>query len=202
MSITQANPFCFLAGTALLTPAGERTIDDLRAGEMVVTAGGAVMPIRWIGTTVIPSILADPLRAMPVRIKAGALSENIPSRDLLLSPGHAILVDGVLAHAGALVNGVSILREKDMPLLFNYYHVELDAHELVIAENMPAESFLEAVADSRNDNFPERSALSGAAPTTEMDLPRVKAARQLPPSVRTRIANRAELFQREMNVTA
>ncbi len=200
--IAQERPYCFLAGTALLTPAGERAVDDLRAGDMVVTAGGAVVPIRWIGTTVIASIFADPLRAMPVRIKAGALSENTPSRDLLLSPGHAILVDGILAHAGALVNGVSILHEKDMPLLFSYYHVELDAHELVMAENTPAESFLEAVSDIRTDNFPERSTLPGAAPTAEMELPRVKAARQLPQSVRTRIATRAELFHTEMNVAA
>jgi len=92
-----------------------------------------------------------------------------------------------------------VVREKDMPLLFSYYHVELDSHELLVAENTPTESFLETVADLRLDNFPERAALAGAAPMIEMELPRVKAARQLPADLRARIAVRAGLFPAAMN---
>jgi hypothetical protein len=80
----------------------------------------------------------DSLRVLSIRIKAGALGENVPSRDLLLSPDHAVLVDGILIHAGALVNGVSIMRDAKVPAFFTYYHIELDEHALVIAENTPS----------------------------------------------------------------
>lgn len=191
--INRERPFCFLAGTHLRTPEGERAVETVRAGELVLTADGTAKPIRWIGTTITARLFADPIRMMPIRIKAGALADNVPSRDLLVSPGHAIMVEGLLVHASALVNGASIVRETDMPLLFGYYHVELDSHELLVAENTPAESFLEAVSDMRLDNFPERAALTGLGASIEMELPRVKAARQLPASIRVALDGRAGL---------
>lgn len=189
--IRAETPYCFVSGTMLSTPSGEQAIETLHAGDMVITASGVAKPIRWIGQTVVATKFADKLRMMPVRIKAGALADLVPSRDLLVSAGHAIMVEGLLVHAGALVNGSSIVREERMPMLFTYFHVEVDSHDLLIAENTPAESFLETVSDMRLDNFPERADLAGEGATTEMDSPRVKSARQLPASIRFALEARA-----------
>jgi len=200
--IKQEAPFCFLAGTMLRTPSGEAAVDDIQAGDLVLTAAGLSKPVRWIGRTVVATKFADKLRLFPVRIKAGALADNVPSRDLLVSPGHAVLAEGLLVHAGAMVNGTSIVREAQMPLLFTYFHIELESHDLLVAENTPAESFLEAIADMRLDNFPERATLPGEAAVTEMPFARVKAARQLPESVRAVVDARAGLVTPELCVAA
>ena len=195
-------PYCFLSDTMLRTPSGDRAVETLRAGDLVMTASGVAKPIRWIGRTVVASRFADRQRMLPVRISAGALAENVPSRDLFVSPGHAIGIDGVLVHASALVNGKTIVRETSMPLTFTYFHVETEIHELLIAENTPAESFLEAVADVRSDNHPERAELAGTPAEAEMTLPRVKAARQVPASIRAMIVARASLIAPELSIAA
>ena len=180
---------CFLSGTMIATPDGERLVETLAAGDMVLTAGGVAKPVRWLGRTTQSRLFADPARGLPVRIKAGALGENLPVRDLLVSPGHAVLIDGVLVQAGALVNGTSIVTEANMPETFTLYHVETDGHDLLIADGAQTESFLVGVDDMRFDNWAERPA--GATVPAEMSYPRVKAPRQLPRAIRDLIAARA-----------
>ena len=102
-------------------------------------------PIAWVGRSTVSTLFADLFRVLPIRIKANALGDNIPSRDLLLSPDHALFLDGVLVQAGALVNGTSIVREHDVPERFTYFHVELDDHSLILAENTPAETFIDNI---------------------------------------------------------
>ena len=109
---------CFMRGTMIRTPEGESPVEALKCGDLVMTTDGRAMPVRWIGRQTVSSIFGDPLRFRPIRIKAGALGEGVPARDLLLSPDHAILLEGVLVQAGALVNGTSIVREKDVPEIF------------------------------------------------------------------------------------
>ncbi len=138
-------------------------------------------------------VFADPLRVLPIRVKAGALGEGLPGRDLLLSADHALLVDGILAQAGALVNGVSIIRETQVPTVFTYYHVEVADHSLILAENVPAETFVDNVDRMGFDNWAEHEALYGnAVAIVEMDYPRAKSARQVPQAIRNRLMARAE----------
>jgi hypothetical protein len=110
-----------------------------------VTTSGARRPIVWIGHRVLdcrnhPS----PNEVMPVRISAHAFGPNRPARDLYVSPGHAICVDligEVLIPAAALVNGTTI-QQIEMDSV-TYWHVELDSHDIILAENLPAESYLD-----------------------------------------------------------
>src|SRR4051794_5328758 len=83
---------CFYPGTCIRTPVGEVAVETLRIGDMVLTAEGRAMPVRWLGRQTVSTLFADPLRVLPIRIAAGALAENLPARDLLVSPDHAILV--------------------------------------------------------------------------------------------------------------
>ena len=129
-----------------------------------MTSDGRSMPVSWIGRQSVSRVFADPLRVLPIRIKAEALGEGIPARDLLVSPDHALLIDDVLVQAGALVNGISIVRETQVPMEYTYYHVELDDHSLVLAENTPAETFVDNVDRLAFDNGPsmKRSIRTGS----------------------------------------
>ncbi len=183
---------CFLAGTLIATPAGERPVEMIAAGDLVLTADGRAAPVRWVGRQTVVTLFADPLRTFPVRIAAGALGDGLPTRDLFVSPDHALLLDDVLVQAGALVNGTTITRVEAMPDRFTYFHVELEDHALILAEGTPAESFVDNVTRRRFDNFAEFEALFAEVPATtaEFDAPRIKSARQLPRALRERIAIR------------
>jgi hypothetical protein len=185
-----AEVMCFMPGTRIMTPAGEVPVENLTPGDLVQTVEGRSVPVRWIGRQTVASLFADELH-LPVRIRAGALADNVPSRDLLTSPDHAFLVDGILAHAGALVNGTSIVREGEVPEKFVYYHVEVADHSLVLAENVPAETFIDNVDRQRFDNWDEYQALNPEGTTmTELPYPRAKAYRQVPRATRNRLEQR------------
>ena len=195
---TEPFPVCFLAGTLIATPEGGRAIEELAIGDMVLTADGQTRPVRWIGRQKIASLFADPSRCYPVRIAAGALGDQMPERDLYVSPEHALLVDGLLVNAGALVNGSTVTRVIRPEAIFTYYHVELEDHALILAEGVPAETFVDNVTRRRFDNWAEHEALYGTRTEAipEIDLPRVKSARQLPPRIRSRLAGRASAMDR------
>jgi hypothetical protein len=183
---------CFCAGTLIATPDGATPVERLRAGDLVLTPDGAAKPVRWLGRSTVSTRFADPVRAFPIRIRAGALAEGVPARDLLLSPDHAVFVDNVLIHAAALVNGASIARDARAPAIIGYYHVELDDHALILAENVPAETFVDNVDRMAFDNWREYRALyPRGRPVAEMPYPRAKARRQIPALTRARIDDRA-----------
>ncbi|MDQ1080458.1 Hint domain-containing protein [Pseudoroseomonas cervicalis] len=173
---------CFLEGTRIATPAGEVPVESLAIGEQVTTLDGSARPVRWIGRRTIATRFADPRRQLPMRIAAGALGQGLPKRDLLVSPDHALLLDGLLVQAGALIGQPGIATAYDLPDRVTYYHIELEDHALVLAEGAAAETFVDNATRQSFDNYDEFLALYGEAPapTGEIDLPRVKSARQLP----------------------
>jgi hypothetical protein len=135
---------CFCAGTRLRTPRGEVAVEELRAGDEVVTAFAGVQRIRWTGRRAYEGrFVRGNHLVLPVCLKAGALGEGVPGRDLWVSPDHAICEGGVLVHAWRLVNGVSIVQAPEVERV-SYHHIELDGHHIVFAENCPTESFLDA----------------------------------------------------------
>ena len=140
---------CFCTGTLIRTARDGRELDvaveALAVGDLVVTASGEHRPIRWIGHRNV-ACRSHPRAqvAMPVRVAAHAFGDNRPARDLLVSPGHSLCVDvvgEVLIPASALINGTTITQD-DVEHV-TYWHVELDSHDILLAENMPTESYLE-----------------------------------------------------------
>jgi hypothetical protein len=147
--VNVAQVLCFLQGTRMMTPAGEASVETLRVGDAVLTVSGAARPITWIGHRVLDeTLLAAHPQMGPVRILPGAFGQNLPARSLYLSPGHPVLVGadpdgegGVLVPVMCLINGTSVAREHVDTVI--YWHVELDGHDILLAEGLPAESFLD-----------------------------------------------------------
>lgn len=194
---------CFMAGTMIRTPNGEVMVETLQRGDFVLTTEGCVAPVAWVGRQTVSTRFSDPLRVLPIRIKAGALSDNIPSRDFLLSPDHAIQIGDILVHAGALVNGTTIIRETNVPEIFTYFHVELEDHSLILAENTPAETFIDNVDRLAFDNWQEYETLyPNGKPIVEMPYPRAKAYRQVPRNIRSLLSERTGMLIAETNDTA
>ena len=137
---------CFATGTRIAAEHGDIAVEDLCEGDYIVTlqAGKQVLqPIRWIGRRRL-DLRSHPnaWAVAPVRIRAGAFAQGVPSRDLVVSPDHAVLVDVGLIAARQLINHMSIFQETDRPSV-EYFHVELDSHSILLAEGLPTESYLE-----------------------------------------------------------
>lgn len=183
---------CFLTGTLIATGKGNCTVEDLKIGDRVRTADGKFETIKWIGFQTFTAENAHPFRAYPIQIKAGALGNNLPLRDLFVTPDHALLVDGILVNAGALTNGISIVQVKPEEETFTYYHIELAHHALLLAEGTPAESFIPQAVEGRDrfDNAEEHAELypnSEAVIHMPMSYPHVKAKQQLPSFITKRL---------------
>jgi hypothetical protein len=149
--IKDAVPFvCFLRGTLIRTPKGDVAVETLQAGDLVMTKSGKSRPVKWIGHRDIDLRgRSDANSFYPVRIAAGAFGADRPSKELYLSAGHSICVylcGEVLIPAGLLVNGSTITRAEMDDV--SYWHVELETHDILVANNLPAESYL--VMENRN----------------------------------------------------
>ena len=136
---------CYAEGTRIATPHGAVPVEALRVGKDVLALEGGrwvARPVRWIGRSTV-RLAGHPQaeRAAPVRLHAHAIASEMPAHDLLLSPEHAVFLDGVLVQAQALLNGATVTQE--FPDRVAYWHVELDRHSLLCAEGLPAESYLD-----------------------------------------------------------
>jgi Hint domain len=162
---------CFAAGTMIRTPAGDVRVETLKAGDLVLTASGEMRPVKWMGHTDV-DFRRTPKGSpgLPIRIAADAFGPDRPSQDLYLSAGHSVCVEllgEVLIPIGYLVNGSTIAEvETDAT---SYWHVELDSHDILIANNLPAESYL---AMANRGSFEE---LRGLLPTFEEGRERTHA---------------------------
>ena len=137
-----ADVACFCAGTSVRTARGAVKVEDLAIGDWVETLHAGLQKIKWIGWRSYDGrFIAGNKDVLPICIKRDAIDENVPVQDLFVSPGHAICVDGALIHAFRLVNGVSITQAASVETV-TYYHIETEGHEVIFAENCPAETFI------------------------------------------------------------
>jgi autotransporter passenger strand-loop-strand repeat protein len=186
----EATP-CYCRGTLILTEAGERPIEDLHIGDRLMTQSGVARPIRWIGRrSYAGRFLTGNATVLPVRIDAGALADGVPQRDLFVSPLHAMFIDGALIPASALVNGASIVQVTEIDQV-EYIHLELDSHDVILAEGAPSETFIDDDSRGLFHNAGEYRMLYPYAP---MEPPRYCAPRLEEgyplETVRRRIADR------------
>jgi hypothetical protein len=183
---------CYLLGTRILTPTGEVPVEELEMGDRVVTRFGGIQTIKWIGRqTYDPRFIRKNKSKIPVHITAGALGDNMPARDLFVSPGHSMLLGDVLVLARDLVNGVTVTQ--DLPAgnaTVAYYQLDLGAHDCVIAEGCWSETYADAPGlraqfhnaaeyDALYPDMPPADELSLCAPRPEHGKPLIEALRPI-----------------------
>jgi hypothetical protein len=133
---------CFAAGTRIATAEGLVAVEQLALGDRVLTADGRCEPIVWMGHRSVDCARhPKPETVWPVCVTAGAFGQNVPERDLYLSPDHAVFLNGVLVPVKLLINGTSITQVKRDRV--TYYHVELPRHLIILAEGLSVESYLD-----------------------------------------------------------
>jgi hypothetical protein len=162
-------PRCFLKETRILSPRGEVPVEELKIGDLVDTLSGP-LPIKWIGRQNFRKSAASwHASVLPIRIARFALDDQSPSRDLYLSGSHSVFVDGYLIPVELLVNNRSIapaqMSDRD---LIEYFHIELETHEVVFAEGVAAETLLVTEGRENFANFVEYERLYGNAPQPPM----------------------------------
>ena len=134
---------CFTPGTMILTPAGERPIETLSVGDLVITRDDGPQPIRWIGSRMGPGTGKN----APIRFGAGGPFNA--RRPLLLSPQHRVLVEGfraqliwgeeeVLVAARHLVDDGTVRIAPQRTV--TYIHMLFDCHQVIYAEGAAVET--------------------------------------------------------------
>ncbi len=180
---------CFAAGTMIAAADGETPVEALQIGDLVRTIDGRTAPVKWIGQQMM-QLRFWGQRAQPVRIRAGALGGGLPHNDLTVTADHGMIVDGLVINASALINGTSIdwVPLAELPERFTVYHVETQAHDVILANGAPSETYLDLPGRRTFDNYAEYLDLYGAERTIpEMDRPRISARRLLPDAIRARL---------------
>lgn len=142
---------CFAEGTQIKAEDGVIPIEKLCVGDRLATRDHGLQTIRWIGKRVLGAdALATHPNLQPIRITAGALGAGRPSRDLVVSPQHRIVVrskiavrmfdaEEVFVPAKHLLdlNGVSVATDITTVI---YYHLLCDDHEIIEADGALAET--------------------------------------------------------------
>jgi hypothetical protein len=165
---------CFCTGTLIATDRGEQPIETLRIGDRVATLYGTYRQIRWIGRqSYAGTFLIGRHLMLPICVKANAIAPGMPSRDLWVSPGHALFIDGQLVPAWRLVNGTSITQAASVDQVV-YLHIELDRHDIIVANGLHAESFLDEDCRGQFHNaaefharYPDATAVAPLQPRLE-----------------------------------
>lgn len=167
---------CFAKGTSIETDHGPKAVEDLKLGDFIMCGDGKHRPIQWVASRHIDGTeLSKHPEFRPIRIRKGSLGQNRPSKDLVVSPQHRVLVgdwqvelmfgaEDVLIPAKYLINGNAIdtdFKAKDV----SYYHFMFDSHQTVFSTGTETESFHpsdmalgsidDAARDELFDLFPE-----------------------------------------------
>jgi len=140
--ITAAATVCFVTGSRIRTVRGDVAVERLKVGDLALTSQGEARPIVWIGHRTV----RGPVRAQwPVKVAAGAFGAAGPTRDLMLSPGHAVCVNvlgEVFIPIDHLINGATIAQVEVSEV--TYWHVELESHDVLLAEGLGCESYMDS----------------------------------------------------------
>ncbi|PYE82253.1 Hint domain-containing protein [Pseudoroseicyclus aestuarii] len=197
-------PVCHAAGTRLMTPQGEVAIEDLSVGDLVTTVDAGPQPIRLILRREMTFAEAEDAHR-PIVIRAGAMGQGLPRRDLAISPQHCIAWPGASGAAGegALVRAKGLTALRGVRIMrglrqVTYVTLLLDQHQLLLAEGVPSESFYPGPTALRLLTGPQRRALEALHPGLAADPVGTYGA-----PVRTRLTRReTERWARTLNSAA
>lgn len=139
---------CYLAGSMLRTPCGDKAVETLNIGDQLIaqdadTGAEIIRDIVWVGrkTITVRPDLPDDEAGYPVHILKDAIADGVPYKDMLITAEHCLLLDGHFVPARMLINGRSVFYDRSMHR-FDIYHVETEKHSVLLADGMPSESFL------------------------------------------------------------
>jgi hypothetical protein len=189
---------CYCRGTLIRTERGDLPVEVLTVGRTVLTKSGEERPIKWIGRRSYGGrFIMGRKDMLPICVKAGALDDSVPQRDLWLSPHHALYLDGMLIEAKDLINGVSIV-QVDAVEQVEYFHIELETHDVIVAEGALAESFIDDDSRDMFSNAQEYRELYGDVTIglAQFCAPRLEEGYEVE-AVRERIALRAGMSSKK-----
>jgi hypothetical protein len=136
---------------------------------------------------------------LPICFKAGSLDEGLPRRDLWISPHHAMYLDGILIEAKDLVNGASIVQPEGIDRV-DYFHLELDSHDVILAEGAWSETFIDDNSRGMFHNAREYAELypEDAVRPARYCAPRLDSGYEVE-AVRRKLAEHAGLLSHDRN---
>jgi hypothetical protein len=140
MDAAAAQVVCFCKGTLIATHDGEVPVEKLQPGDRVLTLRGEARRIVWIGTGRVATTRGQRDAATPVVVHKGALDDNVPHHDLRVTKGHSFYLGGALIPVEFLVNHRSIVWD-DRAQEVEIFHIELETHDVLLANGAPAESY-------------------------------------------------------------
>lgn len=186
---TGALALCFGEGTLISAPNGERRVEELCIGDLVSTASGETAGVFWLGRqTVYPALFGN--RIAPVRIRAGALGQGLPHSDLTVTADHGMVVDGYVINASALVNGDTIdyVPMSELAEPFTVYHIETEHHNVILANGVASETFIDVAGREAFDNYQDYLDLYGVERIRpETAMPRISSARLVSQRIKARL---------------
>ena len=203
---------CLVTGSRIRTANGDIAVEDIYAGDEIVTLRDGIEtiePVVWVGHRKLDiGAHAYPEVSVPVRIRAGAVAEGQPVRDLFLSQDHCLFLDGKCVPSRLLVNGGSITFERNTREV-TYHHVELARHGIMLAEGLPTESYLDTGNRNQFSNADVPTALhptfavnaDASAWLTDACAPLAVAAEEVEP-IWTSLAQRSDALGFSRPVTS
>ncbi len=145
----------FGPGVMVETSEGPQPVEWLRPGDLLLTRDEGYKPLLWVGR----SALSDEAIKPPLRIHAGAFGKRTPERDLILAPGHHILLRSAQVElhffeSEVLVPSGDLATEAEVDYTppasdYAYCHLVMADHQMLLAEGVWTESL-----------FPDEEALS------------------------------------------
>jgi hypothetical protein len=166
---------CFTSGTMIRTEIGTIPVEALAQGDKILTRDNGPQAVRWIGQRRMSGARLHVMPSLrPIRIAAGAIGDDVPDADLLVSPEHRLLVKGraamdlfntdeVLVAARDLVDD-RLIRVDRSATEVTYFHLMFDAHQVLWANGVPSESFQPTLASLEQVDPLQRNSLAEQFP--------------------------------------